>query len=216
MGQTRIARGGGQASLSEKYHRGTQIGLCVRFTGKKHRGGFEAPSHFVVGMNLLVPAHGILEPFTLGKSQRRFDLGTYAGLADSLVQLGHEHDSGDLLDQGGVFRLHNQQRGFGGRRRFRRIREIRIRAEIEQLLIQENFGEFLKCLFCLQQIAGRRIGVNHVRVFAPGRRMCEEIRYHFPPLELSEHLTNQWIRQSEIVLPRDVESVFRLSVNPID
>ena len=59
----------------------------------------------VVGMDLLVPANRVFQPFRLRKSQRLFDLRADVGLANSLVQVGHENNGGNLVEQRPVARL---------------------------------------------------------------------------------------------------------------
>ena len=75
---------------------------------KEHLRGFQAPSHLVIGMNLLVPPHGILKPLALRETQSRFDLRAYVGFADTFIQVSHEHDRGYLLNESPVLRLHTQ------------------------------------------------------------------------------------------------------------
>ena len=75
------------------------------FAREEHLRRFHAPSRFVIGVDLLIPAHRVFQPFTLGKTQRCFNLRAYVSFADSLVQVGHEHHSGNLLQQSAVFRF---------------------------------------------------------------------------------------------------------------
>ena len=85
-----------------------------RLAGKKHLRGFDAPAVLIVGMDLLVPANRILQPFFLRKSERRFDLRTHIGFADSLIQVRHEHHGGNLIEQDPVARLQSRARGLLG------------------------------------------------------------------------------------------------------
>jgi hypothetical protein len=95
-------------------------------------------------MNLLIPAHRIFQPFALRKTKRRFNLRTYVGFADSFVQVGHEHDGRDLLDESAVLRFHIQQRRFGIELCFRCFGEIEGCTGGQRLLLQKNVGEFLQ------------------------------------------------------------------------
>jgi hypothetical protein len=76
-------------------------------------GGFHAPALFVIGMNLLIPADGIFQPFLLRKAQRRFNLGAHIRFAYALVQVSHEDHSGYLLDDGAITRFHIQRPRLG-------------------------------------------------------------------------------------------------------
>src|SRR5579863_1918762 len=75
------------------------IGRTQRLAGEEHLCSFLAPSHLVIGMNLLIPPHWIFEPFALRKPKGRLNLRAYIGFADPFVQVGHEHHSGDLLNE---------------------------------------------------------------------------------------------------------------------
>ena len=66
-------------------------------------GGFHAPALLVVGMDVLVPAHRIFQPLFPREAQRRFDLRADVRLADTAVEIGHEDDGGNLLEQRAVF-----------------------------------------------------------------------------------------------------------------
>ena len=70
------------------------VGRPQRLAGKKHLGGFRAPALLVVGMNLLIPAHRIFQPFFLREAQRRFDLRADIGFADAAIEIGHEDTAG--------------------------------------------------------------------------------------------------------------------------
>ena len=70
-----------------------------RLPGEKHFRGFIAPAALVVGMDLLIPANRIFQPFLLRKAERGFDLRTHIGFADTLIQIRHEHDRGNLIEQ---------------------------------------------------------------------------------------------------------------------
>src|SRR6516164_7717389 len=52
-----------------------------RFTRKEHLSSFYSPSHLVIGMNLLIPPHRVLQPFALRKTERSFNLRAYVGFA---------------------------------------------------------------------------------------------------------------------------------------
>src|SRR5215469_3259863 len=75
------------------------VGRSQGLAGKKHFGSFHAPAIFVIGMDLLVPEHRIFQPFRLGEPQCRFDLRTHIGLANTTIEVGHEHDCWKLFHQ---------------------------------------------------------------------------------------------------------------------
>jgi len=77
--------------------RGTQ-GLAA----KEHRRRFRAPAVLVVRMDVPVPANRILQPFFLGKTERRLDLRTDISLADATIEIGHKHDGRNLLHERAV------------------------------------------------------------------------------------------------------------------
>src|SRR3984885_12906625 len=81
------------------------VGGAQRCTGKKHLSSFNTPALFVLGMNLLIPANGIFQPFFLRKTESRLDLRTDIGFTDSPLQVSHENHSGDLLDQSTIDRI---------------------------------------------------------------------------------------------------------------
>ena len=53
-------------------------------------------------MDALIPADRIFEPLLLREAQRGFDLRADVGFADAFVQIRHEHDGGNLLDERAV------------------------------------------------------------------------------------------------------------------
>ena len=63
-------------------------------------------------MDLLVPADGVLQPLFLRETQHRFNLRAYVSLADSLVQVSHKYDGGNLLHQGAILCLQVGKRSF--------------------------------------------------------------------------------------------------------
>src|SRR5579872_341527 len=69
---------------------------------EKHLRCLDAPTLFVLGMDLLIPANGIFQPFFLRKTQAGFNLWTHIGFSDASVQVGHENDCRNLLDQSAV------------------------------------------------------------------------------------------------------------------
>ena len=73
--------------------------------GKKHLRGIGTPSRFILGMYVLIPAHGILQPFALRKPERRLDLRTDVGVTDAFIDGSHEDHGGDLLDQRAISRF---------------------------------------------------------------------------------------------------------------
>jgi hypothetical protein len=56
-------------------------------------------------VNLLVPEHGVSEPFRLRESQRSLELWTDVRFSDSAVEISHENDSGQLLDKRAILRF---------------------------------------------------------------------------------------------------------------
>src|SRR5262245_49172941 len=62
-----------------------------RFSKEKEFGCFDTPSLLVVRMNLLVPTNRVVQPFFLREPEQRFDLRTYIGFANALVEERHEH-----------------------------------------------------------------------------------------------------------------------------
>src|SRR5579872_1632174 len=56
-------------------------------------------------MDLLIPANGIFQPFLLGESERRFNLRAHVGFADPLVEICHEHDRRNLIEQHAIPRF---------------------------------------------------------------------------------------------------------------
>ena len=107
------------------------IGRPQRFARKKQLCRFDAPPLLVVRMDLLVPADRIFQPLLLREAEDRLDLRAHVGFADALVQVGHEDDGGNLLDQGAVlcFQIGEQEfprtDGFLHRGRFRRRNRTR-------------------------------------------------------------------------------------------
>ena len=75
------------------------VGRAQRLAREKHLRSFHAPAGFVVGMDLLIPHHRILKPFRLREPQCRLNLRAYVRLADTTVQVRHEHDRRKLLEQ---------------------------------------------------------------------------------------------------------------------
>ena len=149
-----------------------------RFAGEKHLRRFHAPSRLVIGMNLLVPAHRVFQPFTLGKTQRRFNLRAHVGFADSLVQVGHEHDGGNLLDQSAIFRFQIYRRGFRTMSRTGRVCEDEMRVGSKRLLLQKNIGEFPQRAFRFRQIGGKLVRVRRPRVMAYPLGLRQKIGPH--------------------------------------
>ncbi len=73
-----------------------------RFAGEKHFGGFHRPAVLIVGMDLLIPADGIFQPFVARESERDFNVRTDVRLPDALIQIGGKNHGGDLLHQRAV------------------------------------------------------------------------------------------------------------------
>jgi hypothetical protein len=72
--------------------------------------GLVAPADLVVGMDLPIPANRIFQPFLLRKAERRFDLRTHIRFANTLIQVRHEHDRGNLIEQDPVSGLEARPR----------------------------------------------------------------------------------------------------------
>ena len=98
-------------------------------------------------MHLSIPANRVLQPLFLRKAQHLFDLRTHVGFANAIVQRSHEHNSGELLDQSAVFRLHVRERGLS--RRPRLLVGNAHGAEIGDSALEKHAGQFLKNSFCL-------------------------------------------------------------------
>src|ERR1700685_3461037 len=67
--------------------------------GQKHLGRFYAPALLIVRMNVLVPADRVLQPLVGRKPKRILDLRTYVGFTAALVEIGHEDNGRDLIQQ---------------------------------------------------------------------------------------------------------------------
>ena len=65
-------------------------------------GRLDAPTRLVVGMNLVEPADGVVEPFGLREAEHGLDLRADVSLADALIEEGHEDDRRNLLDEDAV------------------------------------------------------------------------------------------------------------------
>jgi len=81
------------------------IDRTQRLAGQKNTGRFHAPTIFVVGVNLLIPTHRIVEPLFLFETERRLDLRADVSLALAAVEVGHENHGWYLLNQGAVLGL---------------------------------------------------------------------------------------------------------------
>src|SRR5580658_1425545 len=66
------------------------IGGAQGLAGEEHLRRFEAPTLLVIGMNALIPADWIFQPFFARISESGFDLRAHIGLADTPVEIGHE------------------------------------------------------------------------------------------------------------------------------
>jgi hypothetical protein len=75
------------------------INRSERLAGHKHPGNFRAPTLFVFGMNVLIPAHRIVEPFFLRETERGFDLRADIRLAETFVEKSDKNDGGNLFDE---------------------------------------------------------------------------------------------------------------------
>jgi len=52
-----------------------------------------------------IPSDRILQPLFLGKAERSLDLRTNVCFSHPLLQISHEHDRWNLLNQGTILRL---------------------------------------------------------------------------------------------------------------
>ena len=96
-------------------------------------GGFKAPALLIIGMNAFVPAHRIFEPLFARVAECGFDFGADIGLADAAIEIGHEDDGRDLLQQRAVAGFEIRSLRFIGRRKMRRMARpsaLRIRRPI--------------------------------------------------------------------------------------
>jgi hypothetical protein len=76
-----------------------------RFQGRaaeKHFRSLNAPALPVIGMDVVIPANRIIEPFFTCESKHLFDLRADVGFAHTTVQKSHENHSGNLLDKDAV------------------------------------------------------------------------------------------------------------------
>src|ERR1700691_6021959 len=81
------------------------IGGSQRLAGEEHLGSFQAPALLVIGVNVLIPANWIFQPFFSRISEGGFNLRAHIGLADTPVELSHEDSRRYLLQQSTVFGL---------------------------------------------------------------------------------------------------------------
>ena len=91
------------------------VGRAQRLAGKEHLGGLDAPTVFVVGMDLLIPADWIFQPFALREPERLLDLRTHVGFADALIEVSHEDHGRDLLHQSAIPGFDVRSGAVGGR-----------------------------------------------------------------------------------------------------
>ena len=68
-------------------------------------GRFNAPALLVFGMDAVVPADRIFEPLFAGVAQCRFDLRADVCLADAAIEISHEDDGRNLLQQRAILGL---------------------------------------------------------------------------------------------------------------
>ena len=66
---------------------------------------FQAPALFVIGVNVLIPANWIFQPFFSRISEGGFNLRAHISLADTPVEISHEDNRRYLLQQSTVFGL---------------------------------------------------------------------------------------------------------------
>src|ERR1700733_13420771 len=76
-----------------------------RLAGEKHSCCLEAPALFVVRMDVLVPANGVLQPLLPRVSQRCLDLRTDICLTDATIQIDHKDYSGNLFQKRAILGL---------------------------------------------------------------------------------------------------------------
>ena len=86
-----------------------------RLAGEEHLGSFQAPALLVIGVNVLIPADRIFQPFFSRISEGGFNLRAHIGFADTPVEIGHEDNRRYLLQQSTVFGL--------------KVRRLRIRSQ---------------------------------------------------------------------------------------
>ncbi len=135
------------------------VGGPQRFARKKQLSRFHAPSLLVVGMDLLIPADGVLQPLLLRETQDSFNLRADVSLAHPLVQVGHEYNRGNLLYQRPVFRLQV------GKRSFCRLSGFDIGAVspvgIGGGALEEHAGQFLQNQLCAEVTCGLLAHIGH-------------------------------------------------------
>ena len=76
-----------------------------RLAGEEHLGSFQAPAFLVMGVNVLIPANRILQPFFTRISEGRFNLRAHIRFTDAPVEISHENNRRYLLQKGAVFGL---------------------------------------------------------------------------------------------------------------
>ena len=115
-------------------------------------------------MNLLIPAHRIFEPLALRKTQRRFNLRAHVRFADSLIQVGHEDDGGNLLNQSAVLCLHVQQRRFGSFSETSQFSSASIDefGDGQTVAAKKHFSQFLQSSFSASDRLLRFAGLRSV------------------------------------------------------
>ncbi len=123
------------------------VGGAQRLARKKHLGSFHTPATFIVGMNLLIPLHGIFEPFRLREAQRRFDLRAHIGFADAAVEVCHEHHRRQLLNQGSVFGFQIGELRFRDRPLVKPFEEVMQGAQGFDNVLGVSAGEFRQNCF---------------------------------------------------------------------
>ena len=86
------------------------VGGPERLAGQEHLRRLDAPAELILGMDVVVPADRILQPFGLGEAHDLLDARAHVGLADAAIEIGHEDDGRHLLHQGPVLGLQVGQR----------------------------------------------------------------------------------------------------------
>src|SRR5579871_503000 len=122
-------------------------------------GCLGTPARAVFGMDLLVPAHGIIQPLFLGEAERLLDMRTDVSFAQAAIKHRHEDDCRNLLDQHTVT-------GFqGGRSAFisdgwRRSAFAGHWRRAEGQLLEERSRQLPKCLVAIALGRGRSFEIQ--------------------------------------------------------
>ena len=98
--------------------RNDAVRRAQRLAGEEHACCFNAPALLVVGMDAVVPADGIFKPLFARVAERGLNFRAHVGLADAAIEIGHENDRRNLLEQRAILGLEIRSVGFCSRELF--------------------------------------------------------------------------------------------------